>query len=218
MVSSVIDTVDDLLDDPLGTATTIAGGVLGAGAEEDASDAQRRASDDATQAILDMYYQTRDDLAPWRETGTGALRELGYMYGIAPFGEQATAEEMQASRDRFMETPGYDFRYDEGVRALDRSASSRGRLMSGGHERELTRYGQGIASAEFGDYANRLASLADIGQTTTTSTGAFGSSAAGAASQTIQDAGTARASGYTGATDQWTNMLEGLSQLTGERD
>ncbi|KKK74367.1 hypothetical protein LCGC14_2884500, partial [marine sediment metagenome] len=49
----------------------------------------------------------------------------------------------------FYKSPGYDFRFQEGTRAIDRSAAARGQLMSGGIVRELTRYGQGLASSEF---------------------------------------------------------------------
>ena len=123
-----------------------------------------------------------------------------------------TTEEMQAARDRFMETPGYQFRFDEGLRALDRSASARGRLLGGGYGRELTRYGQGVASAEFENYANRLASLAGMGMGATTASATLGENAAGRIASTmmtgagqqgstIMAAGTARASGYVGATN-----------------
>ena len=46
----------------------------------------------------------------------------------------------------FFQSPGYQFRQDEGIRAIDRSASARGQLMSGGTLRELQRYGQGLAA------------------------------------------------------------------------
>lgn len=109
----------------------------------------------------------------------------------------------------FRETPGYQFAFDEGMRALDRSAAARGGLRGGGHSRELTRYGQGIADQEFNTYANRLASLAGIGQSATTSGAAFGQQSAnsisgslmsGAVTQgnALQNAATARASGYAG--------------------
>jgi hypothetical protein len=118
-------------------------------------------------------------------------------------------DEMQDARSRFQETPGYQFSFDEGVRALDRSASARGILGGGGYGRELTRYGQGMASQEFGNYANRLASIAGMGQQATT-TGVqagmqtarniSGIQMAGGAQQgaAMQNAATARASGYAG--------------------
>lgn len=98
----------------------------------------------------------------------------------------------------FFKSPGYEFRQEEGIRAIDRSASARGQLMSGGTLRELARYGQGLASSEFGNYANRLASLAGLpptgGSVSGAAAGAVAGSAAGIAGTTLAG-GQARASG-----------------------
>ena len=108
----------------------------------------------------------------------------------------------------FYQSPGYDFRLQEGARTVERSAAAKGKLMSGGLLRELTQYGQGLASSEFGNYANRLASLAGIGQSATQSTNALGSAAAGQVGetsgqlgQTIMSSGQAQASGIIGGSN-----------------
>jgi hypothetical protein len=56
----------------------------------------------------------------------------------------------------FQETPGYQFVLDEGLRARDKMAASRGRYFSGGTGRELERYAQGVASQEYDNYFRRL--------------------------------------------------------------
>ena len=106
----------------------------------------------------------------------------------------------------FFQSPGYQFRQDEGIRAIDRSASARGQLMSGGTLRELQRYGQGLASSEFNSYANRLSDLAGIGSSVATAGGQLGAQAAGQVGtsaanigQSIMAGGTAQASGIVGA-------------------
>ncbi len=135
-------------------------------------------------------------------------------------GQIATAQQGGAADgpdySSFFKSPGYQFRLDEGVRAIDRSASARGMLMSGGIQRELTRYGQGLASAEFNTYANRLSALAGIGQTANQSAGQFGSAAAGQVGQTsnalagtIQAGGTAQAGGIIGSSNALTQGLQG---------
>lgn len=96
----------------------------------------------------------------------------------------------------FYASPGYQFRMDEGLNALDKSAAARGRLRSGGQNKAITRYAQGIAADEFGSYTNRLAQIAGLGQ----------GSASQSASQAIQSGqiignsmsnlGATRASGY----------------------
>ena len=121
----------------------------------------------------------------------------------------------------FFKSPGYDFRFDEGVRAMDRSASARGQLMSGGQMRELQRYGQGLASSEFGNYANRLSSLAGIGQSATFNSGQLGGQIAGQVGssvanigQSILAGGSAAASGIVGSNNALQQGLGGaLGQL-----
>ena len=51
-------------------------GILEAEASENAADAQTKAAEQATQAQLEMYYQSRADMAPWVQTGAGALGAL----------------------------------------------------------------------------------------------------------------------------------------------
>lgn len=173
--------------------------------------AQLEAARIASDTQLQMFEQTREDTAPWRETGARALTKLEDMFLNGK------------GMDDFQQTPGYQFRFDEGVRALDRSAASRGLLMSGGQQRELTRYGQGIASNEFNTYANRLSSLAGVGQSTAVQTGQMGATAAQAAGQmgmqgaagagnAMMQAGTARASGYVGQANAYS---AGLGNLAG---
>ncbi|GAH44396.1 unnamed protein product, partial [marine sediment metagenome] len=61
--------------------------------------------------------------------------------------------------------PGYQFRFEEGQRALDRGAAARGGLLSGGYGRKAMRYGQGFASNEYSNVYNRIAGIAGMGQT-----------------------------------------------------
>ena len=50
--------------------------------------------------------------------------------------------------------PGYQFRMDQGIEALDKSAAARGRLLSGAQQKGVTDYSQNVASQE---YANAYA-------------------------------------------------------------
>ena len=118
----------------------------------------------------------------------------------------------------FFESPGYQFRFDEGIRAVDRSASARGMLMSGGQLRELQRYGQGFASGEFGNYANRLATLAGIGQSAAFQSGQVGSAAAGqvgrsasSIGETILAGGTAQGAGIVDSANALTRGFSGAA-------
>jgi hypothetical protein len=78
----------------------------------------------------------------------------------------------------------------EGMKALDRSAASRGGLLSGATLKGAQQYGQGLASQEYQNAFNRyqtnranqlnpLQSLAGQGQTTATALGQQGANTAG---------------------------------------
>lgn len=141
----------------------------------------------------------------------GALQRLIPGTPGTPAGEQPTREERQkAASDRFFTSPSYGFRLEEGISALDKSAAARGKLNSGAQGRALQRYGQGLAASEFGDYANRLASLAGVGKSATTTTAQAGAASAATQGQFIQNKGTARASGYAGVANAVSGGVENL--------
>jgi hypothetical protein len=56
----------------------------------------------------------------------------------------------------FNKDPGYQFRMDEGQRALEGSASARTGIQNGRTMRELQRYGQDYASGEYSNAYNRF--------------------------------------------------------------
>jgi len=184
---------------------------LQAGATSESAAVQR----DYINNLQRQYDTTRADLSPYRAVGGAALDEYGALYGIGRDGLLSEAD-MQAARDRFTTTPGYDFRFSEGQKALERSAAAGGNLNSGATGKALIRYGQGVASEEFNNYANRLSGLAGMGQNAAAQTGTLGNQnlaqqgaaasslgntiTSGAAQQgnLIANAGTARASGFAG--------------------
>jgi len=110
--------------------------------KQDEAEAQRRQGQ--------MY----DRLAPAVSAGQGALSQLSALSGMGTPGEQA------AARAAFETSPGCEFRKAEGEKALRRMASAKGNLGSGAMYKDLMRYGQGLASNEYGNYVGQLQSLA----------------------------------------------------------
>ena len=53
--------------------------------------------------------------------------------------------------------PSYQFRLEQGQKALDASAANRGTLRTGGHLKDTLGYGQNFASQEYGNIYNRAA-------------------------------------------------------------
>lgn len=127
------------------------------------------------------------------------------------------------SMSDFEADPGYQFRMDEGMRGVEGGAAARGGLLSGAALKAIQKYGQGLASEEYGraygrftadqtNQYNRLAGLVNTGQGATNqltnAAGQFGQSQA----NNIIGAGNAQASGIMGATNaitgginQWMN-------------
>jgi len=109
--------------------------------------------------------------------------------------------------------PGYEFRLAEGMRGLENSAAARGGLLSGAFAKEAMNYNQNFASHEYQNIFNRVASISGI---STSNTGVDGANALTVTQgQAIQNAGDARASGYTGSGNAWQNGLNQVSQLFG---
>ena len=191
---------------PWGAIASVVGGILGSEAAGDAADAQIRAGQESNATQMQMYNQNRADMQPWRQSGVNALGRLDA--GFQPdgdFNRTFTAEDMYSD-------PGYNFRLDEGRKNLERSAASRGLLLSGGALKAIGRYGQDYASNEFGNAFNRFqldqgnrfnrnAAIAGLGQTAVQQMGQMGSNVAQSIGQTQQGMGNARASGYVGGTN-----------------
>lgn len=55
----------------------------------------------------------------------------------------------------FEQDPGYAFRQQQGEQAINRSAAARGGRLGGRTLKELGQFNQGLASQEFGNFANR---------------------------------------------------------------
>lgn len=181
----------------IGGVTSVVAGNKAANAAKDSSAAQIAES-------RRQYDQSRADYAPYRETGTAALSKLASMYGVggAPITDGG-----------FTASPGYEFRRDEALRAGERAASARGSLASGGTKKALARYTDGLASSEYENYANRLASLAGIGQSATGATTAAGANASGQIVGAIGQAGQARASSYANTASAINNTATNLASL-----
>lgn len=77
----------------------------------------------------------------------------------------------------FQESPDYQFRLSEGLKAIDRGAGARGLLGSGRRLKDLARFGSNLASQEYGNFTNRLLALSGLGQAANDSNAAFGSRA-----------------------------------------
>lgn len=178
-------------------AGTLLAGVLGSNATKDAANTQADASRAASQAQLDMYNQTRADLAPYRQAGYGALEQL----------QSGNAAQIAQS------DPGYQFRLNEGMKALNANASATGNRLGGAQQKALAQYSQGYASNEYGNAWNRLANLAGIGTSATNSTANAGSNYTNAVSSNLMGAANANAAATMAQANNYGNMINNGTTL-----
>ena len=195
--------------------TGLVGAKIGADASKSAAKTQAKSAKNANKLIWDMYQQSRDDSMPWLTTGKDALGKLSdltkdgsdYMRGF--------------NLSDFQADPGYQFRMDEGQKALERSAAANGNLNSGATLKALSRYGQDYASNEYNnaynrwnnDHAttwNRLSSLAGMGQTQSAQLGNWGQQTGQVMGNNIIGAGNATAAGKIGAANSWNGALTNI--------
>lgn len=176
----------------MGLIGDIAGAVIGSKASKKASKAQVEATKLGIAEIRRQYDLSREDLAPWRQAGGQAIGA-----GLAM---------LQPGYDHTT-SPGYQFRFGEGQRAVESGAAARGMLMSGGTLKDLTRFGQGVASGDFNDQFNRYMAIAGGGQQAATSGAQMGQQSASGIADLYTQAGNARASGYIGSANAWVNGI-----------
>jgi murein L,D-transpeptidase YcbB/YkuD len=194
----------------VGGVGSLVGGVMGSNAARDAANTQADAARYAADMQKKIYDQQRADQEPWRQAGQQALTGMQN----ADFQKDFTMADFQAD-------PGYQFRMDEGQKALERSAAAKGGMMSGGTLKAISKYGQGVASQEYQSAYdrfnadrdrrfNRLGALAGVGQTATNQMGAAGQNYANQAGAQITGAANAGAAGQIGQANAIGGALQGV--------
>lgn len=199
----------------------VIGGATSMYAAGKAAKAQRRAAESASAQQERMFQRQEELQQPFREAGLTAQGEIMRLLGLG--GDAASEGYGSAAQPfgmaQFEQDPGYAFRQAEGMKALERSAAARGNLLSGSTLKGIQRFGQDLASQEYGNAFNRyqieraarlnpLQSLMGSGQSAANvMTGAAGQLGQGLA-QSEYNQGAARASGYVG-------MANALNQALG---
>lgn len=124
-----------------------------------------------------QYDQTRADYAPYRDAGAKAL------------GTFATENDTPLDRSQVQLDPGYQFGLDQGQQAINRQTAAAGGRISGAALKSAAQYGTDYATSGYSaaynranqarsDRLNRLAALAQIGQTSTQNVSALGAETA----------------------------------------
>lgn len=218
------------------------GGLTGAnaaGAAKNAAQAQLQANRENIAFQKDIFNAMAGTNSYAQGIGNQALGQLGSLYGLTPgqdpaaawrfdetgklvstpgtytgtFGAGGTATPNYSA---FFESPDFAYALEQGEKGINRAAAAGGSLFSGSRLLEANRHAQGLATQNFQNYANRLASLAGIGQTATQGTNNALANAGGAVGSSLLGMGNARASGYINAANAQQAPWNNLFQLGGK--
>lgn len=220
----------------IGTGAAILGGSLIGGAASlagarGAAKAAQQAADATAAESGRQFDLVRADTARQRAIGDSAIDRLGRLYGLStsapttptptyaadgmggyyPVPQESVAAPAQAGPDlsAFTESPDYQFNLAEGQKAIDRSLAARGRALSGSAVKEGVRYASGMASNEFGNFYNRLAGLAGLGQAGISTSANAGANMESTVANANANAGAIRSSAYMSGAQGVNNAIQG---------
>lgn len=201
-----------------GAAVSAGAAIYSANKQAGAAKAAGNASAQAAQASIDEQRREFDtnqqNQAPWLNTGKSALSVLAGMSGLKDDGSGMSGSSPDYSA--FYNSPDYQFALQQGQGALDRDAAARGTLYSGGHTADAISFGQGLASQQFGNFYNRMAGLAGVGQTTANNLGQQGMQmASNIGNLNMQNASNQMNSSYNQA-NAWSNLAGQVGQIGGQ--
>jgi hypothetical protein len=193
-------------------AAVIGGAALSAGASYMGSKSQSNAANNAADMQQAQYQQTRSDLMPYQQFGSANMQNYQNALNNPTLNQQ-----FSFTPGDLTQTPGYQFNYDQGMRAVNNSAAARGLGLSGAQLKGASSFASGLAENTYNDAYNRALSTFNtnyqnaanrvsqygnavgMGQNAASQTGTFGLQSANNAGNYITSAGNANAAGMVGA-------------------
>ena len=122
----------------IGAAVSIGASVMGAKAKKKGL---KRAGDNVWQ----MYEESKSYLEPWQERGVWAAGELQQIIKEGP--------------PEFTGSPEYNFAVREGQNARESAAAASGTLDSGGFQKGITAWGQGMAQSGYQQFLQNFQNM-----------------------------------------------------------
>jgi hypothetical protein len=159
---------------------SVVSGLLGSSSSRRAAQAQQQSDAAAIAEQRRQFDLSRQDAQPWMQAGQNAL---------------ATLQDPNA----FQQSPGFNFMQQQGMQGIERSAAARGGAASGNALKALAQFNTGLAQQDYGNWWNRQAGLAGVGQNAMQNVNALGQNSANNISGLMQSSGAARASGIMGS-------------------
>jgi len=159
--------------------------LTGASEFQDAADESSAGYAAAEDTIYQAGKESVNRFNPYADLGANGANALNSMYN----------SDGSFNYDTFRNMPGYQFRLQEGQRALDNSGAARGMNQSGAQMKALTRYGQGSADQGFNDWFNKQMAISGMGMNAVSNQGNIQMNAANQVGQMKIGGADARASG-----------------------
>lgn len=194
----------------IGGGAALISGAMGANAAEKAAKAQTDSANNSLALQERIYEENKAASAPWLDAGKKALAQYQGELGLS-----TTGADGQPFESQYTSTPGYEFRVAEGEKGIVNNLAALGMKNSGAALKAVERFRQDYATQDYGNYMTRLGNLATGGQQQAAADSAMGQQHAQSAGNTMQQAGAARASGYVGAANSWSNALSNMSNMAG---
>jgi hypothetical protein len=225
-----------------GAIAGVTGAAISAYGANKAAGKQADAANRATDIQNDQWQQTQSNMKPYLDLGTSSisplLKAMGYTTTQNPDGSYSisgvdtsnplmqrfaapTAAEAEA-------TPGYQFTLQQGLKATQNSAASRGLGTSGAALKGASTYATGLADSTYNDVYNRalntyktnygaasdgaarLQGIVSNGQNAAGGLGALGAQTASNIGNTITSGANAQAAGTIGGANALTSALGGI--------
>jgi hypothetical protein len=164
----------------------VVGGLLGLGASNKAAKTQAKSADAAVAEQRRQFDVTRQDFAPWMESGRNALSRL-------------------QDPNAYASDPMYQGIVQAGTKNIGNSFAARGGAFSGNALRALQQNNLGALD----QWWNRNTQLAGLGQQATGNVANFGANASGNIGNALMAQGDARASGISGGANSLSQGLSG---------
>lgn len=161
-----------------------------------ASRVQADAAAAATNLQREQFNQTREDNAPLLASRNDALSQI---------------QNLLKNPNGITNDPGYQFGMDQGTRALNSGAASRGMTYSGAAGKALSRFGQDYAGTKLDASYNRLSNLAGMGQVGANNNQTAGMNYANNAGNNLIGAANAGGAAAMSGARGWGNALNSVS-------
>jgi hypothetical protein len=151
----------------IGAVGAIGGGALQYFGQQNAADAQRDATNRSLQLQRDEWNQQQQNQAPWLAAGRTALGQLGALTanpqqinamqdpGYSQINAVTNPGQFSFSTTGPNADPSYQWRLNQGIEALQKSAAARGGFFSGQTGEDIINYAQNAASQEYQNQFNR---------------------------------------------------------------